>query len=99
MELGRGFVELAHTIVSERAAGYRFEHDGQKNGDLAVGNSVVVGYMECGGKFGDGVAAGCSNREGSWIQPKLPTQLSQRPPSSSSRAHPQYRFEYPEWSP
>lgn len=53
VELGMDFVELAHTIVREQEVGYRFVRDGRKNGDLAVGSSVVVGYMECGGKFGD----------------------------------------------
>ena len=67
VDLGMDFVELAHAIVREQEVGYRFVCDGRKNGDLAVGSSVVVGYMECGGKFGDRVEAGCSNVKGPWI--------------------------------
>lgn len=49
VELGMDFVEPAHAIVREQEVGYRFVHDGRKNGDLAVGSSVVVDYMDCGG--------------------------------------------------
>ena len=69
------FVEPAHAIVREWEVGYRFVCDGRKNRDRAVGSSVVVDYMECGGKFGGRVEAGCSNVECSWIQSKLPTQF------------------------
>ena len=58
------FVEPAHAIVRVPGFGYRFVHDGRKNGDLAVGSSVVVGYMECGGNFGGRVVVGYSRVTG-----------------------------------
>jgi len=61
VELGRDYVELAHAIVHGQEVEGMFVYDGRKNGDLVVGNSVVVDYMECGGKFGDRVEASYSN--------------------------------------
>jgi len=48
VELGMDFVEPAHAMARVPEFGYKFVHDGRKNGDLAVGSNVVEGYMEYG---------------------------------------------------
>ena len=58
------FGEPAHATVRVLESGYRFVHDERKNGDLAVGNNVVEGYMECGGNFGGRVVVGYSRVTG-----------------------------------
>jgi len=60
VELGMDFVEPAYATVRVPGFGYRFVHDGRKNGDLAVGSSAVEGYIKCGGNFGGRVVIGYS---------------------------------------